>query len=424
MKKDMETTINKVVKETIINLKANGILATPNEYHKEFCKVSKKFELSVEECEQFKKLVHHLDKSEQQIIKEQNITTMEDMIPILLNRVATKNLNSLASLFQRSITPSISIDLDENLAKFSIKIGNSPSLMFEEDIQKEMQDFITKRFEADTKVVKQKTEDIAKLVTLMGQYLNDAITSNGDGSKNVKSIKDSIQSIDTKNRNGYEELSKLQSKLISAAMSIENEMSEVGEKLKTGKTKVEELEEKVRTLEEELEIARKESVKDHLTGLLTRRAYEREVQRIESEFERNSTQYAVVFFDIDHFKEINDTYGHEGGDVILSTFAKVLQKETRDLDIVGRYGGEEFVAIVHFNLNRELLKYLKRIKSIIRQNKFVYKDYKIDVAFSAGVAIRNNHHSYDNTIQKADILLYEAKESGRDRIILEDGTII
>ncbi len=348
---------------------------------------------------------------------------MDDIISLLLNRVAAKNLDSLASLFKSSMTPSINIELDENLAKFSIKIGNSPSLMFEEDIQKEMQSYITKRFEADQSVVKQKTEDIAKLVTLMGKYLNDAISSSDDGSDSVSGIKDKIESLDM-TTNNLKELSLLQSKLVSAALSIENEMSAVGEKFKSGKNQVSKLEEKIQKLEEELDSAKKESTTDHLTGLLTRRAFDDEMNRIENGYARNGTQYAMIFFDIDHFKQVNDTYGHEGGDVILKTFAKVLQKETRELDIVCRYGGEEFVAVIHFNLKRELLKYLKRIKSIITQNKFLYNKEKIQITFSAGTTVRSKYENYTNALQKADLLLYEAKESGRNKIIIDDGTVI
>ncbi len=415
--------INEVLKETLINLKRKNILATPNEYHKEFCQVSKKHNLCIKECEQFKELVSKLSTNEQMEIKSKNISTFEDMIPILLKRVSKNRVNTLAELFQKSVTPSISIDLDEDLQKFSIKIGNSPALLFEKDIQKEMQKFITKRFEADKQVVKQKTSDIAKLLTLMEQYFNDAIHSSGIGSKEVSNIKSQIQSIDLE-KNGFKELSNLQSQLIDAALSIENEMSNVGEKFSSGKTKIESLEEKVRKLEVELDRTREESTKDHLTGLLTRKAYEEAIKKIESEFSRNNTQYAVIFFDIDHFKTINDNYGHDAGDIILSTFAKVLDKNTRDLDTLGRYGGEEFIAIVHFNLKRELLKYLKRIKTIINENSFIYKNQKIKVTFSAGVAIRNNHDSYEGTIQKADFLLYEAKEAGRNKIIMEDGTTI
>lgn len=420
----MANEINSIVKDTLINLKKKGVDATPNAYHKEFCKVSKTYNFSATECEQFKKLLSKLSKNEQIEIEAKGIETFEDMIPILLNRVSKENVNSLAKLFQEAVTPSISIDVDESLQKFSIKIGNSPALLFEEDIQKEMQEFITKRFEADKKVVKQKTSDIAKLLTLMGQYFNDAIHSSGKGSQEVTNIKNQIESIDMQKSNGFEELSELQSKLIDAALTIESEMSNVGEKLTSGKSEVEALEQKVKHLEEELSKTKEQSTKDHLTGVLTRGAYEKEIKRIESDFERNSTQFAIIFFDLDHFKKINDNYGHQAGDIILSTFAKVLNKNTREFDIVGRYGGEEFIAIVHFNLKRELLKYLKRIKTIINDNDFLYKEHKIKVTFSAGVAIRNNHDSYENCIQKADVLLYEAKEGGRNKIIIEDGTVI
>lgn len=419
----MPNHMNDIVKETLINLKKKNLPATPNEYHKEFCKVSKVYNFSVKECQQFKELISKLSKNEQIEIKSKNITTFEDMIPILLKRVAKDNVSTLAQLFKESIMPSISIDLNEDLQKFSIKIGNSPALLFEDEIQKEMQDFITKRFEADKQVVKQKTSDIAKLLTLMGQYFNDAIHSSGLGSQEVSNIKTQIESIDIE-KNGIKELSELQSKLIDAALSIENEMSSVGEKFSSGKSKIDSLEEKIKKLEEELDKTKKESLKDHLTGVLTRRAYEDAINRVEKDFQRNDTQYAVIFFDLDYFKNINDTHGHEAGDVVLSTFAKILSKNTRDLDVLARYGGEEFVSIVHFNLKRELLKYLKRVKTIVTENSFVYKDKKIKVTFSAGVAIRNNHDTYENTIQKADLLLYEAKESGRDKIILEDGTVI
>lgn len=420
-----EKEINSIVKDTLINLKKKGLPATPNEYHKEFCTVSKTYNLSVKECEQFKELVSKLSRNEQIEIESKNITTFEDMIPILLNRISKDNVNSLAKLFQQSVTPSISIDLDEDLQKFSVKIGNSPALLFEEDIQKEMQNFITKRFEADKNVVKKKTSEIAKLLTLMSQYFNDAIQSSGAGSQEVTNIKNQLESIDMQTSSGLKELSELQSQLIDAALSIENEMNSVEKKLTSGKSEVETLEQKVKKLEDELNKTRAASLKDHLTGVLTRGAYEDAAKRIENEYSRNkSIQYAIIFFDLDHFKAVNDNYGHAAGDVVLSTFAKVLDKNTRDLDVVGRYGGEEFIALVHFNLKRELLKYLKRIKAIVNENDFLYNNEKIKVTFSAGVAIRNNHSSYDSAIQKADLLLYEAKENGRNKIILEDGTTI
>ena len=202
---------------------------------------------------------------------------------------------------------------------------------------------------------------------------------------------------------------------------IEKEMSSVTNKLESGKSQILALEEKIKSLEDELTKTKTENMTDHLTGVLTRRAFSDEIKRIESSYNRINTQYAVIFFDLDHFKILNDSYGHECGDVVLSTFGKILNKTVREHDLVGRYGGEEFIAIIHFNLNRELLQFLKRIKTIVTENSFLYQDKKIRITFSAGVAIRNSYPTYENALQKADALLYKAKESGRNKILLENG---
>ena len=368
----------------------------------------------------FENILVYLDEIEKEEIKQNNIDLPEKLIPLLLKRVRPQNVQQLAILIKQSVLPSICPKTDDEIDQLFSKIEKEPDLLFKKEIQERIEDFINKRFERDKKIVIERTSDISKLVLLMEEYLNEAISSNGSGSKNVLSIKERIESISIK-EDGLEALTKLQNELIYAASSIEKEMNTVTNKLQTGRTKVQELEEKVNTLEAELSRTKTENMRDHLTGLLTRRAFSDEIKKIESAYERIKTQYAIIFFDLDHFKRLNDTYGHECGDVVLSTFGKILNKSIRDHDIVGRYGGEEFVAIIHFNLNRELLQFLKRIKTIVTENSFLYKDKKIKVTFSAGVALRSNYDTYDNTLQKADMLLYQAKESGRNKIVLENG---
>ena len=369
---------------------------------------------------EFEDILIHLEEHEKQEVKSNNIDSPEKLISLLLKRVNTKNVQQLAMLLKQSVLPSICPKTNNEIDQLFEKIEKDSKLLFDKEVQDKIEDFINKRFERDKKIVIEQTSDISRLVLLMEEYLNEAISSNGSGSKNVLSIKEKIASINLETQ-GIEALTSLQNELINAATSIGREMDTVTNKLQTGKSKVQELEEKVKTLEEELSKTKTESMRDHLTGLLTRRAFNDEVKRIESAYRKIKTQYAIVFFDLDHFKAINDTYGHEGGDVVLSTFGKILNKSIRDHDIVGRYGGEEFVAIIHFNLSRELLLFLKRIKKIVTENLFVYKDKKIPVTFSAGVAIRSNYDTFENTLQKADMLLYQAKENGRNKIVLENG---
>lgn len=370
--------------------------------------------------ENIKDIIEQLTTKEKELVNSNNLDTPLKIIPLLLKRISPQNVKILASLIKQSVMPSICPKTDIEIDQLFTKIEKEPNLLFQEEIQDKIEEFINKRFERDKKIVIERTSDISKLVLLMEEYLNDAIISNGSGSKIVLNIKEKIKSINI-NENGFEALTTLQNELVNAATSIEKEMNHVTTKLESGKTKVQELEEKVKTLEDELNKTKIENMRDTLTGLLTRKSFTEEVKRIESSYIRVNTQYAVIFFDLDHFKKINDTYGHECGDVVLSTFGKILNKSIRDHDIVGRYGGEEFVAIIHFNLNRELLQFLKRIKTIVTENSFVYKEQKIRVTFSAGVALRSSYDSYENALQKADMLLYQAKENGRNKITLENG---
>ncbi|MDN5103317.1 GGDEF domain-containing protein [Aliarcobacter butzleri] len=367
-----------------------------------------------------KRFLSHLNEIEIKEVAEKKVDSLEKLIILLLKRVHPQNVEILASILKQALIPSISVEVDDEIEKLFVEIEKNPNLLFNKAIQIHIEKLILKRFEKDKLVVVQKTSDISKLVLMMEEYFNEAISSNGSGTKNILNIRERIESINIA-QDGIEALTKLQDELVNAASMIEKEMSSVTNKLESGKSQILALEEKIKNLEDELTKTKTENMTDHLTGVLTRRAFSDEIKRIESSYNRINTQYAVIFFDLDHFKILNDSYGHECGDVVLSTFGKILNKTVREHDLVGRYGGEEFIAIIHFNLNRELLQFLKRIKTIVTENSFLYQDKKIRITFSAGVAIRNSYPTYENALQKADTLLYKAKESGRNKILLENG---
>ena len=408
-----------IAKQTLIHLSEKNINATPKEYTKEFCKIAADIKFNIDECEYFKKTLKKLSLDEKESYKK-NIESVYDLIDILLHRVEKKNLQKMSDLIQKSMQPSISLNISDDLHSFSIKIGESPSLIFEESIQQEMERFIEERFEVDKKIVAKKTADIARLITLMSKYLNDAIDSSSKGTSKVSGIKDEIESISLKN-SSQEQLNQLQLKLVNAAKNIEKEMTSVNKSLKSGKNEVEKLEQRIKELESELKETKEQSTKDHLTGALNRRTYENELKKFEEKFQRMDQDFAIVFFDIDHFKKINDTYGHDGGDIILKTFSALLIKLTRDIDIVGRYGGEEFIAAISYKNEDELEQYIKRIKRVVTTNKFLFKNEKIKITFSAGVELRSNNSSLEDTVTNADKSLYNAKNNGRNKIIFWNG---
>jgi len=414
-------TTDDIVKKTLINLTNKSIHATPRAYAKEYCNVAHSINFTVDECLRFEEILKQLSEDEKFEVDINGIETFYDLIPLLLKRVSKENINNMASIISESLQPSISINLDEELHKFSIKIGNSPELLFENDIQKEIKKFIEKRINLDKTELNKKAKEIAQVITVMTKFLSEAIHTNSQGSSNISEIAKDIESLDTSNP---EHLSVMQGKLVNAAKSIETAMTKSTNTLKNGQDKVQILEAKIQQLEKELDTSKKESEFDHLTGVLTRRAYDRYAQKIDDNFNRNKVDFAVIFFDIDHFKKVNDTYGHDAGDVVLSTFAKVLQRSTRDLDVVGRYGGEEFISLIHFNDIEEIKTYVSRVKAIVTEHKFKYDNLKIQITFSAGVTLRSQNKSYNDTVKKADELLYQAKQTGRNKIIFKDGTTL
>ena len=182
---------------------------------------------------------------------------------------------------------------------------------------------------------------------------------------------------------------------------------------------IKELQEKVGKLESELESAKKESKEDFLTKTATKRALIEELERMEEKYKRYGNDYSICFFDIDHFKKINDTYGHEAGDVILASVGQMLRKYSRDADFVGRYGGEEFVVLLPELSLANGIKFANKMREVLQNSKFIYKDERINVTASCGVSVRSANANSTVTIEEADKMLYLAKQNGRNRVMPE-----
>jgi diguanylate cyclase (GGDEF)-like protein len=135
----------------------------------------------------------------------------------------------------------------------------------------------------------------------------------------------------------------------------------------------------------------------------------------------NGLPIACLMLDIDHFKKVNDTYGHDVGDNVLQQVAAMIEQSCRRNDIVYRYGGEEFCVICPGAASLEALNLAERITSVIRAARFGMNETKLPVTISIGVAVRTPAMSDVNTlIAAADRALYAAKSSGRDRVVVAD----
>lgn len=167
------------------------------------------------------------------------------------------------------------------------------------------------------------------------------------------------------------------------------------------------------------------SIHDHLTGICNRRYVFERLNAIIEERQREIRDFSLSIIDLDFFKKINDTHGHPAGDFILREFAAILSAGFRPYDLVGRYGGEEFIVVAMNTDIRQIHKMLERLREIVRDHIFEFGGTQIRVAFSAGIANTGEPDleiTVEALIRKADQRLYLAKQQGRDRIVYESST--
>ena len=156
--------------------------------------------------------------------------------------------------------------------------------------------------------------------------------------------------------------------------------------------------------------------KDFLTGVYNRRYFYDDMNEYVAYAEERAEPYAVAMLDIDHFKQINDTYGHDGGDKALKTLAKKLIDETKKGDLVARFGGEEFCIVLKNVSNEEAVKFFVNLRASIANCKVQLKKEQIKFTVSIGVAFSRSDYRLDELLELADEALYRAKENGRNRV--------
>lgn len=156
---------------------------------------------------------------------------------------------------------------------------------------------------------------------------------------------------------------------------------------------------------------------DSLTGLLSRHAFLDNASNYVSLAQREQKAFAVMIIDLDHFKSINDRYGHPAGDAVLRLFADVVNSVARRSDIVGRLGGEEFAIVLPSTTTTEALEFSERLHMAINQAVLTFNDSAIRYTVSIGLAEcgADAKEGIDDLLARADLALYQAKQSGRNQ---------
>ncbi|WP_197660055.1 GGDEF domain-containing protein [Mobilitalea sibirica] len=165
---------------------------------------------------------------------------------------------------------------------------------------------------------------------------------------------------------------------------------------------------------------KKESTYDYLTGLNNTRSFSRKFSEIKQETNLNHRKLTLMIIDIDHFKHVNDTYGHETGDLVLKQLGRLLRSYRKEYSLISRIGGEEFAIILQNTSREEAYDKAETLRKTVMTHKFYNKDgKKIKITISIGLAVYPETLSEISKLKEtADLKLYEAKRTGRNKVCI------
>jgi diguanylate cyclase (GGDEF)-like protein len=177
------------------------------------------------------------------------------------------------------------------------------------------------------------------------------------------------------------------------------------------------LEQKNRELTEAYDKIEHLALTDTLTGIPNRRNLTNLMGKEASRSRRNGTTFSMIMCDIDFFKKVNDTYGHDTGDYVLCEVASEIQDKLRRQDVVGRWGGEEFLIMLPETKMEDATGVAEKLRAAIEDKEMNFGGHKFNVTMTFGVSVFEGELGIEKSIKKADDALYEGKQSGRNKVV-------
>jgi diguanylate cyclase len=208
--------------------------------------------------------------------------------------------------------------------------------------------------------------------------------------------------------------------LVSDTRSLQVDMMRHRDEMIDARRQAENAEERVRQLEQELEHVSEQVREDQLTGTLNRRGLDDAMQREISRAQRKRTALCVAILDLDNFKKLNDTYGHQAGDDALVHLATVVRKTLRPTDTVARFGGEEFVIVFAETDEKQAVEAMRRLQRELTKRFFLHDNERLLITFSAGVAALKPNETQESILARADKAMYQAKLQGKNRVVMAE----
>lgn len=349
---------------------------------------------------------------------------VREVLPLLLDRIAF--VESLEGRRARLIA---AIDDPNDRTLPSILIDRSATLI------NDMRQAIEREKGELTRFLEQVTEALADIDDHTRMQNDDLVVQRDARLKLDHSLRQHVDDIDAEmeSASGLDELkstvreriSRIRQQVQSFQQGEERRQEDIEADNQRLRDRLAGLEGQTRMLEEQLKQNEAKLFRDTLTGLPNRLAFDHRVKLEMARMRRDHSALTLAIWDLDRFKEINDSLGHQAGDKTLIIVGKTFMNQIRDVDMIARFGGEEFAMLLPGANKDEALQVVNRIREKLARTKLRYRSREIAVTSSCGLAEFRPGEDVETVFSRADNALYQAKEQGRNRCVIskdEEGT--
>ncbi len=264
-------------------------------------------------------------------------------------------------------------------------------------------------------VVEKEVLELKDIVAYLGSTIEFLVSSTGGFSVKLGEYINQLYEASS-----LDEISRVKKAIITETEKLRDFSIAISKRLKELEQQTKHLQEKILNLQKKLDEVKEKVLLDPLTGIYNRKALITKLNEMLDLFKRKKRVFSFLMIDLDHFKTINDTYGHSIGDKVLKSAVSVMRKNLREYDELFRYGGEEFSAILPETDLKEAKKIAERLRRAVSSVSFVVKEERFSVTISIGVATSKPGDIPDSIIERSDKALYTAKRMGRNRVVSEE----
>ncbi|MYN44263.1 diguanylate cyclase [Pseudoduganella sp. FT93W] len=245
--------------------------------------------------------------------------------------------------------------------------------------------------------------------------LGQVAASTGDFHEKIGGYSEKISKADN-----IAELNTILDEVLRETRLVQSEALKARDKMVLARQEVQDAEQRIHQLEAKLQHLSELVREDQLTGSLNRRGLDDVFERETARSDRRGTPLCIAILDLDDFKKLNDTYGHIAGDGALKHLVKIVKDTLRSMDVIARFGGEEFLILMPETTVEAATSTMTRLQRELTKHFFLHDNEKVLITFSAGVALRRPNEDQTELVKRADKAMYTAKQTGKNRVVVAE----